>query len=78
MLNTINNLLWGPGTLALLLGTGLFLTIRMRFLPWRRLPFALQAVRVRAKAEPLPNYMMFFSSGSASVLINSPQGMTIR
>ena len=43
MLNTLNNLLWGPGTLALLLGTGLFLTIRMRFLPWRRLPFALQS-----------------------------------
>ena len=42
MLNTVNNLLWGSGTLALLLGTGLFLTIRMRFLPWRRLPFALQ------------------------------------
>ena len=42
MLNTINNLLWGPGTLALLLGTGLFLTVRMRFLPWRNLPFALQ------------------------------------
>ena len=42
MLNTITNLLWGPGTLALLLGTGLFLTIRMRFLPWRRLPFAMQ------------------------------------
>lgn len=42
MLNTITNLLWGPGTLALLFGTGLFLTIRMRFLPWRRLPFALQ------------------------------------
>ena len=43
MLNTLNNLLWGPGTLALLLGTGLFLTIRVRFLPWRRLPFALQS-----------------------------------
>ena len=42
MLNTITNLLWGPGTLALLFGTGLFLTIRMRFLPWRRLPFAMQ------------------------------------
>ena len=37
MLNTITNLLWGPGTLALLLGTGLFLTIRMRFLPWQKL-----------------------------------------
>ena len=43
MLNTINDLLWGPGTLALLLGTGLFLTIRMRFLPWRRLGCALRS-----------------------------------
>ena len=43
MLNTVNNLLWGPGTLAFLLGTGLFLTIRMHFLSWRRLPFALQS-----------------------------------
>ena len=43
MLKTINDLLWGPGTLALLLGTGLFLTIRMRFLPWRRLNFALRS-----------------------------------
>lgn len=43
MLRTINELLWGPGTLALLLGTGVFLTVRMRFLPWRRLDFALRA-----------------------------------
>lgn len=42
MLNTINDLLWGPGTLCLLLGTGLFLTLRMRFLPWRRLGYALR------------------------------------
>ena len=43
MLKTINDLLWGPGTLALLLGTGLFLTLRMRLLPWRRLGFALRS-----------------------------------
>ena len=43
MLNTINDLLWGPGTLFLLLGTGLFLTVRMRFLPWRRLGYALRS-----------------------------------
>lgn len=33
--------LWGPGTLALLVGTGLFLTLRTRFLPWRNLGRAL-------------------------------------
>ena len=43
MLNTVNELLWGPGTLALLLGTGVFLTLRMRLLPWRRLGFALRS-----------------------------------
>ena len=42
MLKTINDLLWGPGTLALLLGSSLFLTLRMRFLPWRRLGYALR------------------------------------
>lgn len=43
MLHTFNDLLWGHGTLSLLLGTGLFLTFRMRFLPWRRLGYALRS-----------------------------------
>lgn len=43
MLKSLNDFLWGPGTLALLLGTGIFLTVRMRFLPWRRLGFALRS-----------------------------------
>lgn len=43
MLRTINDILWGPGTLALLLGTGLYLTVRTRFLPWRELGRALRA-----------------------------------
>lgn len=40
----IDDLLWGPGTLFLLLGTGIFLTLRLRFLPWRNLGFALRCV----------------------------------
>lgn len=47
MLNTFNDLLWGPGTLCLFLGTGLFLTFRMRFLPWRRLGYALRSALSR-------------------------------
>ena len=43
MLERLNDLLWGPGTLALLLGTGLLLTARMRALPLRRLGFALRS-----------------------------------
>ena len=40
--------LWGRGTLALLLGTGVFLTVRTRFLPWRNLGFALKLAFGRA------------------------------
>ena len=43
MLNTIHHFLWGPGTPGLLLGAGLFLTLRMHFLPWRRFGHALQS-----------------------------------
>ncbi|MCI8848938.1 MAG: alanine:cation symporter family protein [Oscillibacter sp.] len=42
-LKTASQFLWGPGTLALLLGTGLFLTVRMDFLPWRNLGYALRS-----------------------------------
>ena len=41
MLNAIASCLWGPGTLALVLGTGAFLTVRTRFFPWRELGRAL-------------------------------------
>ena len=40
----IDRLVWGPGMLALLMGTGVFLTLRTRFLPWRNLGWALKSV----------------------------------
>ena len=52
MLNAVNELLWGPGTLVLLLGTGVFLTLRMRLLPWRRLGFALRSALGREARQP--------------------------
>ena len=52
MLNAVNELLWGPGTLALLLGTGVFLTLRMGLLPWRRLGFALRSALGREARQP--------------------------
>ena len=42
-LRAADDLLWGPGTLALLAGTGAFLLVRTRFLPWRNLGYALRA-----------------------------------
>ena len=44
VLSVIDDFVWGPVMLALLVGTGIFLTIRTRALCWRNLPYALKSV----------------------------------
>lgn len=44
LLKNVDNLVWGPGMLVLLLGTGIYLMIRMRFLPLRNLGYALRCL----------------------------------
>lgn len=44
ILSVINSFVWGPVMLTLLVGTGVFLTIRLRFLPWRNLGFAIKQI----------------------------------
>jgi len=44
MLNDLNNFVWGPIMLTLLVGTGIFLTIRLKFLPWRNLFYAIKMI----------------------------------
>jgi AGCS family alanine or glycine:cation symporter len=41
---SIDRFVWGPVMLVLLVGTGIFLTIRLKFLPWRNLGYALHSV----------------------------------
>lgn len=43
LLTTIDDFVWGPVMLILLVGTGIFLTIRTRFLGWRNLGYALRS-----------------------------------
>ncbi|MDR2044565.1 MAG: sodium:alanine symporter family protein [Clostridium sp.] len=43
-LRLVNDVVWGPYMLAFLLGTGVYLMIRMRFLPLRNLGYALKCV----------------------------------
>lgn len=43
ILSTIDSFVWGPVMLILLVGTGIFLTIRTRFLGWRNLGYALKS-----------------------------------
>ena len=44
ILSDVNNFVWGPIMLALLVGTGIFLTIRLKFLPWRNLIYAIRMI----------------------------------
>lgn len=42
VLTVIDDFVWGPVMLVLLVGTGIFLTIRLKFLPWRNLGYAIK------------------------------------
>lgn len=44
VLKVIDDFVWGPAMLILLVGTGIFLTLRTKFLCWRNLPYALKMV----------------------------------
>lgn len=44
MLELLNAILWGPGTVGLLLGTGAWLTLRTGAFPQRMLPAGTAAV----------------------------------
>lgn len=43
ILTRIDDFVWGPAMLFLLVGTGVFLTIRLKFLPWRNLGYAIKS-----------------------------------
>ncbi|MEG0310198.1 MAG: sodium:alanine symporter family protein, partial [Eubacterium sp.] len=44
IIGAVNDFVWGPIMLVFLVGTGVFLTIRLKFLPWRNLGYALKSV----------------------------------
>lgn len=43
VVEVIDGFVWGPVMLVLLVGTGVFLTVRTRFLPWRNLGYAIKS-----------------------------------
>ena len=44
IVSAVDAFVWGPVMLVLLVGTGIFLTIRIGFASWRNLPYALRSV----------------------------------
>ena len=43
IISKIDDFVWGPVRLVLLVGTGIFLTVRLKFRPWRNLGYALKS-----------------------------------
>lgn len=43
VIKAIDDFVWGPAMLVLLVGTGIFLTFRTRFLTWRNLGYAIKS-----------------------------------
>ncbi len=53
ILRRVDDFVWGPVMLVLLMGTGIYLTVRLKFLTWRNLSYALKQTvsRESLKAE---------------------------
>lgn len=69
LLNDVNDFVWGPIMLALLVGTGIFLTVRLRFLPWKNLFYAIKLImQGKAKHEgDLSPFQSLMTALSATV-----------
>jgi len=71
-LNTISGLIWGPFMLMLLVGVGIYLTIGLRAIPWRKLGYSFQLLwrgRVPEKgaAGEIPPFHALMTALSATV-----------
>ena len=63
ILTPVNNVVWGPAMLVLLLGTGLFLTFGLRFMTWRDIPRGFKLLwRGRAKLDHLEGELSPFNA----------------
>jgi AGCS family alanine or glycine:cation symporter len=68
-IHLVSNAVWGPWTMALLLGTGIFLTVRLRFVQVVRFPDAVRAM-VPAQASgagALSPFQAFMTALAASI-----------
>ena len=44
IVSAVDSFVWGPVMIVLLIGTGIFLTVKLRFRTWRNLGYALHSV----------------------------------
>lgn len=69
LLNQLNGVAWGPPMLIVLGAVGLYLSIGLRFLPWRRIPYAfklLASSESGARGE-IPPFQALMTAMSATI-----------
>lgn len=62
IIKRIDDLVWGPAMLILLVGTGIFLTVYLKFLPWRNLSYAMRSALGKKARKKQKNGVSVFSS----------------
>ena len=69
LLNDVNDFVWGPIMLAFLVGTGIFLTVRLKFLPWINLWYAIKMIMLHKadKQGDLSPFQSLMTALSATV-----------
>ena len=69
LLTDINDFVWGPIMLAFLVGTGIFLTVRLKFLPWINLWYAIKMIMLHKadKQGDLSPFQSLMTALSATV-----------
>jgi len=76
MLETINNYIWNSGLLILLLGTGIFLTLKTKFFQFRRSGFIFKSVRRSLKNSGSSQWKISASALAASMGTGNIVGVT--
>lgn len=71
LLNSLSAFIWGPFTLTLLLGVGVYLTVGLKFIPWRKtIPYAfgllVKGRRAGGKGE-IPPFQALMTAMSATI-----------
>lgn len=69
IITKIDDFVWGPVMLILLVGTGVFLTFRTRFLTWRNLGYALKSTlskEARTKSRGEGDVSPFFRTDNST------------
>lgn len=74
----LDNVVWGPLMLILIVGTGVFLTIRLKFKPWINLGYALKSIFAKkdeTKAGDISPFQSLMTALSATVGVGNIAGV---